>query len=123
MVTATSRVLASAGSAITSAYERALHIPPGSNSTVRSASAGPDLTMSQSVLTEPTVGAVVGVGHSATAPSRTVLLGTNAMFTTRGEGAPRGVLRRGSPVGGCAVRVSAMASSPSQNGSPRKPAD
>ena len=45
-VTATNRVSASTDSAITSAYERALHIPPGSSSTARSALAGPDSTTS-----------------------------------------------------------------------------
>src|SRR4051794_3649620 len=51
IVTATNRVPANADSAITSAYERALHIPPGSSSTVRSASAGPDSTTSHLVST------------------------------------------------------------------------
>src|SRR3954468_4513240 len=34
---------------MTSAYERALHMPPGSSKTVRSASAGPDSTISHSI--------------------------------------------------------------------------
>lgn len=46
IVTATNRTPANAGSAITSAYERALHIPPGSHSTVRSAGTGADWTVS-----------------------------------------------------------------------------
>ena len=49
IVTATNRVPANADSAITSAYERALHIPPGSSSTVRSAAVGPDSTSSHRV--------------------------------------------------------------------------
>src|SRR3954452_15249370 len=40
-VAATNRMLARADSAITSAYEPAPHIPPGSSNTVRSASTGP----------------------------------------------------------------------------------
>ena len=44
IVTAINRVPANADSAITSAYDRALHIPPGSSSTVCSAPAGPDST-------------------------------------------------------------------------------
>jgi hypothetical protein len=35
---------------ISSAYDRALHIPPGSGSTVCWASAGPDSTISQGVM-------------------------------------------------------------------------
>src|SRR6476646_8368569 len=46
-VAATSRVSASAGSAMTSAYNRALHIPPASRRTVRWAVAGPVSTVSQ----------------------------------------------------------------------------
>src|SRR5947207_3445434 len=51
IVTAINRVPANADSAITSAYERALHIPPGSSSTVCSAPPGPDSTTSHSVST------------------------------------------------------------------------
>src|SRR3954471_24643162 len=55
-VAAINRVLANAGSAMTSAYERALHIPPGSSSTVCSAPAGPDSTTSHSVSTRADYG-------------------------------------------------------------------
>lgn len=55
IVTAINRVLDNAGTAITSAYERALHIPPGSSKTVCAAPAGPDSTISQLVSTAPTL--------------------------------------------------------------------
>src|SRR4051794_19128316 len=48
MVTAIIRVAARIGSAITSAYERALHIPPGSSKTVCLAPTAPDSTISHS---------------------------------------------------------------------------
>src|SRR5258705_830947 len=60
IVAAINRVPANAGSAINSAYERALHIPPGSSSTVCSASAGPDSTSSHSVYTRADYGTQSG---------------------------------------------------------------
>src|SRR5207247_2601362 len=59
MVAAINRVPVNAGSAITSAYERALHAPPGSSSTVCSAPAGPDSTSSHSVSTRADYGSVI----------------------------------------------------------------
>src|SRR3954467_15640844 len=56
IVAAINRVPANTDSAITSAYERALHIPPGSSSTVCSAPAGPDSTSSHSVSTRADYG-------------------------------------------------------------------
>src|SRR4051812_13018839 len=50
-VAATNRMLAKAGSAITSAYEPAPHIPPGSSNTVRWASTGPASRSSHSTAT------------------------------------------------------------------------
>ena len=55
MVAATRRIPASAGSAITSAYERALHIPPGRSRTVRWAFGGPDWTSSHAWSTPRTL--------------------------------------------------------------------
>jgi hypothetical protein len=40
---------------MTSAYERALHIPPGSSNTVRSAAGGPDPMLSHPTATSPSI--------------------------------------------------------------------
>src|SRR4051812_42067898 len=44
---------------MTSAYERALHIPPGSSKMVCSAPAGPDSTISHSVSTASSIGGLI----------------------------------------------------------------